>query len=257
MISADLTGKTALITGGVSGIGLAAVELFARTGAAVAANHLPDDPGAEQVLQELRAEGLNVVAAPGDVGDGEAARQMVRRAAEALGRLDYLINNAGTPGTPEPIDFRDLDQMTEAFWQRLLSVNLLGPFRCTQAAVGYLKAARGAVVNTASIAGLRSRGSSIAYGATKAALINLTRNLARALAPEVRVNAVAPGFVETPWTRDWPPRWRENAQAHALLGRTCRPEDIAEAMLFLCAAEAPITAHTLVVDAGYQDASHQ
>jgi 3-oxoacyl-[acyl-carrier protein] reductase len=199
-----LAGRSALVTGGASGIGLATVERLARLGAAVALNHLPDDPAGSAEAGRLRAEGLAVIAAPGDVSDAAEAARMVEAAVAALGRLDILVNNAGTPATPAPIPPRELDAMTETFWERIIATNLLGPFRCTRAAAGALRAARGAVVNTASIAGLTALGSSIAYGASKAALINLTVNLARALAPECRVNAVAPGAVDTPWQKDWP-----------------------------------------------------
>jgi len=112
-----------------------------------------------------------------------------------------------------------------------------------------LRAARGAVVNVASIAGLSSLGSSIAYGASKAGVVNLTRNLARALAPEVRVNAVAPGHVETAWTAAWEDRRRDAAE-RALLKRNCQPEDIADAIVFLAAGGAMVTGQTLVVDGG-------
>src|SRR5262249_59149628 len=123
---------------------------------------------------------------------------------EKLGRLDSLINSAGTPATTEPIEFTDLDAMTEDFWQTILMTNLIGPFRCAHAAASALKASRGAIVNTTSVAGLGVRGSSVAYGASKAGLVNLTKNLARALAPEVRVNAVAPGLVHSPSTTPRP-----------------------------------------------------
>ena len=205
MISADLAGKSVLVTGGISGIGLAAVELFGRCGARVAVNYLPADGRAKAVLERAhRAAGLDVVAAPGNVAVPGEAERMVAAAVSELGRLDYLINNAGTPASALPVDIKDLDRLDEAFWQAILSTNLLGPFRCAHAAAPALIAARGAIVNTASVAGLDQPGSSIAYGASKAGLINLTKNLARALAPEVRVNAVAPGLVASPWTQDWP-----------------------------------------------------
>jgi len=238
MITVDLMGRTALVTGGVSGIGLATVE------------HLADDPRAPAQLSRLAAAGGDVVAAPGDVSRPGEAEAMVRRAIDRLGRLDILVNNAGTPGTQTPIDFRDLDAMTETFWQAILATNLIGPYRCSHAAAAALKATQGAIVNTASIAGLGRVGSSIAYGASKAGLVSLTRSLAVALAPEVRVNAVAPGFVDSPWTRDWPEERRRNYVEQSLMKRAATPADIAEAILFLAAGGAMITGHTLPVDGG-------
>ncbi|TXM88452.1 SDR family oxidoreductase, partial [Methylobacterium sp. WL122] len=180
-------------------------------------------------------------------GEAEA---MVAAAIATLGGLDVLINNAGTSGTQAPIAFEDLDAMTEDFWNAILSTNLVGPYRCARAAAPALKARRGAIVNTASVAGLGRRGSSIAYSASKAGLVNLTRSLARALAPEIRVNAVAPGLVATPWTANWPEERKAATVANTLMARLAEPEDIAEAMFFLAAGGAYITGETLVVDGG-------
>jgi 3-oxoacyl-[acyl-carrier protein] reductase len=250
MISADLNGKTALVTGAASGIGLATVEMFARCGATVALNHLPDDPRGPAEIERLKAQGYRIVAAPGNVAVPVEAETMVGKAIEALGRLDFLVNNAGTPATPVPIPFPELDRLTEGFWHAILNTNLIGPFRCTHAAAPALRRAKGAVCSTASIAGVQGSGSSIPYAASKAGVINLTRSLARALAPDIRVNAVAPGFVDSPWNKDWPADRKEASIERTPLKRACRPQDIAETIFFLCAGGAMITGQTIIVDGG-------
>jgi 3-oxoacyl-[acyl-carrier protein] reductase len=250
MISADLTGKAVLVTGAASGMGLATTEAFARNGAAVALNHLPEDPRGPREVERLKVQGWRVIAAPGDVSQPGQAERMVASAIDALGRLDFLVNNAGTPATPTPIPFADLDALTESFWSTILSTNLIGPFRCAHAAVPALKLARGAICNTASIAGVMGSGSSIPYATSKAGLINLTRSLARTLAPEIRVNAVAPGHVDSPWQKDWPEDRRRATVERTPLRRACKPEDIAETIFFLCAGAAMITGQTVIVDGG-------
>jgi 3-oxoacyl-[acyl-carrier protein] reductase len=250
MIRYDLAGRAALVTGGASGIGFATARMLCENGAAVAVNFLADDPRGPEAVEGLRADGHKAEPAPGDVGEAGAAARMVAAAIDRLGRLDLLVNNAGTPGTRRRISPPELDMITEELWQLLLHVNLLGVFRCAKAAAPALKAARGAIVNTASIAGLGRAGSSLAYGATKAGVVSLTQNLARALAPEVRVNAIAPGAVDSPWMVEWTEEERRQSIEAALLKRRCRPEDLAEVVLFLGFGAAMVTGQTIVVDGG-------
>ena len=250
MGGADLTGKAVLVTGGSSGIGLATVERFAMAGATVALNYRPDSTRGTEAVARLQAEGWKVIDAPGDVSAASEAERMVEDAIGRLGGLDVLVNNAGTPGTDQPIDLSNFGAITEPFWQNVLSTNLIGPFRCTRAAAGALKARHGSIVNTASVSGLNVVGSSIAYGAGKAGLINLTRNLARALAPDVRVNAVAPGLVDSPWTAGWREDRKTSVVERTPLRRMCTPDDIAAAIFFLAVEGSMITGQTLVVDGG-------
>jgi len=249
MLSTDLSGKRALVTGAASGIGLATAELFAKCGASVAINHLVDDPRGKDEVSRLTGLNYDVRSAAGNVADAVDCKRMVESAVSDLGGLDILINNAGTSNTIEPVPFDNMDAMTEDFWQTILSTNLLGPWRCSHAAATALRDGGGAVVNTASIAGIDSAGSSIAYGASKAALINLTKNLARALSPDVRVNAVAPGLVRSPWTEPWPEERKKRHVEATLLKRYVETEDIAQTMLFLSTHPA-ITAVTVPVDCG-------
>ncbi|WP_243612472.1 SDR family NAD(P)-dependent oxidoreductase [Shimia aestuarii] len=250
MIKADLKGKCALVTGGASGIGLATVTMLAEMGARVAINHLESDPAGPAKVAELTSQGLDVISAPGNVSVPGNAEAMVEAAIAHMGGLDFLINNAGTAGTADKIPPSELDKMTEEFWQLLLNTNLIGAFRCAHAAAGALKERRGAVVNITSIAGIGEQGSSIAYAASKSGLVSLTRGLARGLAPDVRVNAVAPGQTSTPWTEDWPEERKQWARDQSVLKRRSTPDDIAEAALYLCAGASMVTGHVLVVDGG-------
>lgn len=251
MIRYDLQGRTAIVTGGASGIGLATVRMLARNGCKVAINHLADDPRGPGQVEALKAEGFDVISAPGNVGDAADAPRMIEQAVADLGgRLDYLVNNAGTPGTRTSIKPSELDRLTEELWEAVVQVNLLGVFRCAKAAAPHLKKAGGALVSVASIAGLDATGSSMAYGATKAGVISLTKNLARTLGPEARANAIAPGAVNSTWMIEWTNEQRASSIDQALLKRRCEPEDLAEVMVFLLAGAAMVTGQTIVVDGG-------
>ena len=250
MISFDLKGKTALITGAASGIGYEAARMMGLAGARVAINYLPDDPRGEEALATLRAEGIEVFGAPGDVGDAASVTAMVAKAVADLGGLDLLVNNAGMPGVTQAVPIQDLDSLTEELWDKLLNVNLQSVFRVSKAAAPALKASRGAIVNTASIAGMGAVASTLVYSASKAGVINLTKNLARALAPEVRVNGVAPGTVVSPWGIAWTEERTRSTIENTPLKKLCMPADIAETILYLGFAGAMITGQIVVVDGG-------
>jgi 3-oxoacyl-[acyl-carrier protein] reductase len=250
MLKADLKGKYALVTGSASGIGFGCVTMLASMGAKVALNHLPGDSAGPKQVADLKALGYNVIAAPGNVSVPGEAEAMIEKAITDLGGLDYLVNNAGTSGTQEPIPPSELDEMTEEFWQLLLNTNLIGSFRCAKAAAPALKQRGGAIVNIASIAGVSTQGSSLVYSASKAAIVSMTRSLARGLGPNVRVNAVAPGQVATPWTETWPEDRKQEARDNAVLKRRCTPDDIAEVVTFLCVSAKMVTGQTIITDGG-------
>ncbi|MFT7209820.1 MAG: 3-oxoacyl-[acyl-carrier protein] reductase [Granulosicoccus sp.] len=249
MISFSLAGQRALVTGAASGIGLATAQLLARSGASVALNDLPNNEKLDAEVERLTAEGFDVIAAPGNVGDAASAAEFVAKAISDLRGLDYLVNNAGTPGTRTPIPPSDFTIQNDEFWQKLLSINLQGPFRCTAAAIDALReSSSAAIVNTASTAGLIGNGSSAAYAATKAGLIALTKEHARAFGPDIRVNAIAPGIVDSKWECqfDIP----SDTIAKLPMRRKGQPEDYAEAIVYLLAGAAYITGQVIVVDGG-------
>lgn len=243
-----LEGRRALVTGAASGIGLASAERLARSGARVALNDISTEKLAVQI-ERLTSEGLAVVGVPGDLGRSETAHAVARDAVERLGGMDYLVNNAGAPLTRTPIPAADLGALTDEFWDRILRINLLSAFWMTKALAADLRASRGAVVNTVSIAALGGGGSSVAYATAKAGLAGLTRELARGLAPAVRVNGIAPGFVNSPWEcsfGDVGAAVRETVP----LARVGDPDDYAEVIVYLCAGAAYITGEVIPVTGG-------
>ena len=241
-----LDGKVALVTGGGTGIGKAASVLFAREGADVAVNYSRSKDDAEQTASEIVQLGRKAFAVCADVSQDSSVRKMVDEVVGTLGRLDILVNNAGTT---QFVPITDLEGMTEELWDRVMAVNLKGAFFCCRAAIPAMKANGGGdIVNVSSISGFTGQGSSIAYAASKAALINIGRALAVSQGPEIRVNTVAPGVVETRWIKGWE-KFTDKHREVTPLGRNSTPEDVAHA-IFALVTNGFITGHTLVVDGG-------
>ncbi|HEX4147478.1 MAG TPA: SDR family NAD(P)-dependent oxidoreductase [Pirellulales bacterium] len=248
----QVEGKAALVTGSSSGVGRATALALARRGCDVAVHYQQSRSEAEAVVAEIKSAGRRAVALQADVADDAQCRRLVDEAVQALGRLEILVNSAGTTRfIPHPA----LERVADEDWDHILGVNLKGPFQCIRAARPYLEAAGSAeVVNVASIAGIAATGSSIPYAASKAALINMTVALARALAPTIRINAVAPGFITGRWLErglgEQYQAVKQKVEQRAPLGRVCRPEDVADAILGLITGSDLVTGQTLVVDGG-------
>ena len=236
-----LSGQVAIVTGSSSGIGEATARRLAAEGVSVVVNSSSSVEAGEHVAAEL-ADASYVQA---NVADEAQCRRLVDATLARYGRLDILINNAGTT---KVIAHADLDGVTDEVFRTILDTNLLGTWYLTRAALPHLKqSSAGVVVNVTSIAGIRPTGSSIPYAVSKAAINHLTRLLAKVSGP-VRINAVAPGLVQTPWTKDWGPL--HQAVAHqAPLGRSATADDIAAAILGLVLSPY-MTGEIVMVDGG-------
>jgi ketoreductase RED2 len=237
----ELTGKVALVTGSSSGIGEATARRFAELGAAVVCNSRSSVAAGQRVAADLGASYVQ-----GDVSDDDDVARLVATVLEQHGRLDVLVNNAGTT---EIIAHRDLERATRDVWRRIFETNVFGTWALSVAAMGALREAGGSIVNVSSLAGLRPTGSSIPYCTSKAALNHLTVLLAKAAAPEVRVNAVAPGYVDTPWWGEDRGKMNDLIAAAAPLKRAGLPEDVAE-LIVSVATSTYVTGQVFVVDGG-------
>jgi 3-oxoacyl-[acyl-carrier protein] reductase len=238
--------RVALVTGSATGIGRAVAWRFAELGFAVTVNFSRSKDEAEVTAEGVRSRGGEAIVVQADVADDTAVRVMVERTVEAFGGLDVLVNNAATTYF---IPHTDLDGITGQVWDDILNVNLKGTFFGCRAAMPWLKVRRGNIVNIASVAGVAGSGSSIAYAASKGAVITLTKSLAMAFAPEVRVNAVAPGPVQTRWLADHQDMV-ESAMKLTPLQRPATPDDVAAVALFLAEETSLMTGQVLVVDGG-------
>jgi len=255
-MAGDFDGRIVLVTGASTGLGRAiAVETAGRGARAVVINYASSKSEAEETADLVRGRGAEAVVVQGDVGD-DAACQAIAQAAAGFGRVDALFNNAGI--TKFAPNHADMDAVNADDFLRLYQVNVIGAFQMIRAARGLLEAGdlAGAVVNTSSIAGVTGIGSSAPYAASKGALTTMTLSLARALAPRIRVNAICPGFIDTPWfgrgmSAESLERMRNSVAASTPLKAASTAEDIAGAAVFLASPAARhITGETLLVDAG-------
>jgi 3-oxoacyl-[acyl-carrier protein] reductase len=250
----DLEGKIALVTGGSGDLGGAIARALAAAGADVAVSHVSRPEEAASIGDVVRAAGRRSLSVPLDQRDPRAIEAAVATVVAVLGRLDILVNNAAwNVGIPFP----DLEALTADVWDRVLETNLRGPYLLARACAPHLRAdGAGRIVNIASVGGLYPGSSSIAYSASKAGLIHLSRCLAVALAPAVTVNCIAPGLVEgTAMARRLPEQVAQWARDQAVLGRTASARDIAEQTVAFCRAES-VTGQVLVVDGGMPALMH-
>jgi len=244
--------KAALVTGGATGIGRSAALALARAGFDVALNYSSSEAAARETAAEAEKLGARTLLVRCDVSDEKGVRAMLRAVEETFQRLDVLVNNAGTTASWKP---RDLETLSLEEWDRVFAVNVRGLFQVTRAAVPLLKKNQGCIVNTASIVGLRPGPQPLPYAAAKAAVVNLTKTLAWNLGPEIRVNAVAPGWMEG----DWMKRMLKDKYADLMekrakatpLRRVVSADDVAETMMSLIQSNRFVTGEVVVIDGGF------
>jgi 3-oxoacyl-[acyl-carrier protein] reductase len=255
---ADKTARrVALVTGASTGIGRAAAVALARRGYDIAVNYASSEAEARDTASQVEAAGGAALLCRADVSDDGQVRAMLRAVAERFGRLDALVNNAGT--TTE-VPAGDFDALTAEIWDRVFAVNVRGTFQVTRAALPLLRAAEApCIVNTTSIAGLRPGPQPLPYAASKAAVVNLTKTLALQLGPHIRVNAVAPGWMEGGWMKRMLKERYEDLMARRAkqtpLKRCVTADDVAETIVSLIEGNRFVTGEVLVVDGGYSSST--
>jgi 3-oxoacyl-[acyl-carrier protein] reductase len=243
----------ALVTGAATGIGRSAAIALAKNGYDVVINFSRSEDAAKITAQNAEAAAARTLLFRCDVSDDRCVRAMIAATEREFGRLDVLINNAGTTVDVEP---KNLEDMKVEDWNRVFNVNVLGLFLVTRAAVPLLrKSPNGCIVNTCSIAGLRPSAQPLPYAASKAAVANLTKTLANALGPEIRVNAVAPGWIEGEWMKRTLAQNYEGLMArrakYTPLKRCCTEDDVADSMLSLILHNRFVTGEIIIVDGGF------
>jgi len=254
MEQGNLAGKVAIVTGSATGIGASVAIGLARRGAKVIVNYSKSEAEAQTTAASVRELGGEVLVVQGNVADDADCRKLAAAAMEAWGRIDILVNNAGTT---KFAGHANLDALSAEDFQNIYAVNVIGPYQMIRACAPGLKASgEGSIVNISSIAAIAGIGSSIAYAASKGALNTMTISLARALAPEIRVNAVCPGFVATPWFSgrfgdEAAKRIAEEQAKTTPLNRAADADEIAHTVLFFCGPESRhITGEALLTDGG-------
>ena len=247
----QLEGKVALVTGAAVGIGRAIAVAYGREGAKVVVNYSKSREEAETTARMVREAGGEALTIQADVGQDRQVRAMVAQTLERFGRIDVLVNNAGITSFTS---FPDLEGLTDEVWDRLYDVNVKGTFFCCRAVAEPMRRqGHGRIINIASVAGLWPQGSSIAYCTSKAAVIHLSKCLAKTLGPEIQVNVIAPGLIaDTRWSEGRPglEAVQQKAIQAAALKRVGKSEEIADAALFLAARGDFMTGDVMVVDGG-------
>lgn len=244
--------KAALVTGAATGIGRAAAVALAAAGFDVAINYSKSEGEARKTAELAQAKGAKTLVIRSDVSDEDAVRRMLAAVEREYGRLDALVNNAGTTTNVAP---KDLEGLSLEEWDRVFAVNVRGIFQVTRAAVKLLRAANGSIVNTASIVGLRPGPQPLPYAASKAAVVSLTKLLALNLGPEIRVNAVAPGWMEGDWMeRMLKDKYEDLMSRRARmtpLRRVITADDVAEVVVNLIVSNRMVTGEIVVIDGGF------
>jgi 3-oxoacyl-[acyl-carrier protein] reductase len=247
-----LKNKVALITGASSGVGAQTAIKLAKQGVFVVINYANNKSGAERTLSQIYFVGNKAATYQADVKDDKQCQALVNFVIEKFGRLDIVINNAGTTNF---VPHNELDQLTEDIWHNTLNTNLLGPFYISRAAQPHLAKHGGEIVMTSSIAGLTTHGSSIAYCASKAGLNSLTKTLAKALGEQnIRVNAICPGLIDGEWSaQGWGEHWqaaKDHTLAASALKRISTPEDIADSIISVLTGSDNMTGQIITLDSG-------
>lgn len=249
----DIKGGVTIVTGSATGVGAACAKLLASKGCNVVINYTKSEAEAKETQRECEALGVETLLCQADVSNDADCRRMAAAAIEKWGRIDGLINNAGTT---QFVNHANLEGLTADDFHRIYAVNVIGPYQMTRAVAAQMKAqGRGAVVNVSSIAGVMGVGSSIAYTASKGALNTMTLSLARALGPEIRVNTICPGFIQGRWLRGgMGDEVYEAAKAaqerNTPLRKAGTPEDMAQAAVWFVEGADLVTGEILIVDAG-------